>query len=85
MYYREYINPYYLEKLDYKELTQFQEYISNLSDSDYSLSEFKHYDGYEDKTYDKYRSCMVHYPNNSSIISRIGRNYFHSLNILYLQ
>ena len=80
MYHREYINPYYLEKLDHKELTQFQEYISNLSDSDYSLSEFKHYDGYEDKTYDKYRSCMVHYPKDSSVISRIGRNYFHSLN-----
>ena len=80
MYHREYINPYYLEKLDHKELIQFQEYISNLSDSDYSLSEFKHYDGFEDKTYDKYRSCMVHYPKDSSIISRIGRNYFHSLN-----
>ena len=80
MYHREYINPYYLEKLDHKELTQFQEYISNLSDSDYSLSEFKHYDGFEDKTYDKYRSCMVHYPKDSSIISRIGRNYFHLLN-----
>ena len=80
MYHREYINPYYLEKLDHKELTQFQEYISNLSDSDYSLSEFKHYDGFEDKTYDKYRSCMVHYPKDLSIISRIGRNYFHLLN-----
>ena len=80
MYHREYINPYYLEKLDHKELIQFQEYISNLSGSDYSLSEFKHYDGFEDKTYDKYRSCMVHYPKDSSIISRIGRNYFHSLN-----
>jgi len=80
MYHREYINPYYLEKLDHKELTQFQEYISNLSDSDYSLSEFKHYDGFDDKTYDKYRSCMVHYPKDSSVISRIGRNYFHSLN-----
>ena len=80
MYHREYINPYYLEKLDHKELTQFQEYISNLSDNDYSLSEFKHYDGFDDKTYDKYRSCMVHYPKDSSVISRIGRNYFHSLN-----
>ena len=80
MYHREYINPYYLEKLDHKELTQFQEYILNLSDNDYSLSEFKHYDGFDDKTYDKYRSCMVHYPKDSSVISRIGRNYFHSLN-----
>ncbi len=80
MYHREYINPYYLEKLTDKELKQFQQYISDLSDNDYSLSEFEHYDGFEDKIYDKYRSCMVHYPKDSSIISRIGRNYFHSLN-----
>ena len=80
MYHREYINPYYLERLDNKELNHIQEYISNLSDSDYSLSEFEHYDGFEDKNYDKYRSCMVHYPKDSSVISCIARNYFHSLN-----
>ena len=80
MYHREYINPYYLEKLDNTELNQFQDYISNLSDSDYSLSEFEHYDGFEDKKYDKYRSCMVHYPKDSSIISRVAKNYFRSLN-----
>ena len=80
MYHREYINPYYLEKLDNTELNQFQDYISNLSDSDYSLSEFEHYDGFEDKKYDKYRSCMVHYPKDSSIISRVAKNYFKCLN-----
>ena len=80
MYHREYINPYYLEKLDNTELNQFQDYISNLSDSDYSLSEFEHYDGFEDKTYDKYRSSMVHYPKDSSIISRVAKNYFQCLN-----
>ena len=80
MYHREYINPYYLEKLNKVELRQLEEYISNLSDSDYSLSEFEHYDGFEDKKYDKYRSCMVHYPKDSSIISRVAKNYFKSLN-----
>ena len=80
MYHREYINPYYLEKLDNTELNQFQDYISNLSDSDYSLSEFEHYDGFEDKKYDKYRSCMVHYPKDFSIISRVAKNYFQCLN-----
>ena len=80
MYHREYINPYYLEKLNKDELREIQKYISNLSDSDYSLSEFEHYDGFEDKKYDKYRSCMVHYPKDSSIISRVAKNYFHSLN-----
>ena len=80
MYHREYINPYYLEKLNKDELREIEKYISNLSDSDYSLSEFEHYDGFEDKTYDKYRSCMVHYPKDSSIISRVAKNYFRSLN-----
>ena len=80
MYHREYINPYYLERLNDKELKQFKEYISNLSDSDYSLSEFEHYDGFEDKKYDKYRSCMVHYPKDSSVISRVAKNYFNFLN-----
>ena len=80
MYHREYINPYYLEKLNKDELREVQKYISNLSDSDYSLSEFEHYDGFEDKTYDKYRSCMVHYPKDSSIISRVAKNYFKCLN-----
>ena len=80
MYHREYINPYYLEKLNDKELKQFKEYISNLSASDYSLSEFEHYDGFEDKKYDKYRSCMVHYPKDSSVISCIAKKYFNYLN-----
>ena len=80
MYHREYINPYYLEKLNKDELREIQKYILNLSDSDYKLSEFEHYDGFEDKTYDKYRSCMVHYPKDSSIISCVAKNYFRSLN-----
>ena len=80
MYHREYIEPYYLEKLKRDELKEIQEYISKLSDSDYSLSEFEHYDGFEDKTYDKYRSCMVHYPRDHTILPRVGRKYFHNLN-----
>ena len=80
MYHREYINPYYLEKLNNDELKQFKEYISNLSDSDYSLSEFEHYDGFEQKQYDKYRSCETHYPKDSSILPRVGRKYFQYLN-----
>ena len=55
MYHREYINPYYLEKLNKDELREIQKYILNLSDSDYKLSEFEHYDGFEDKKYDKYQ------------------------------
>ena len=42
MYHREYINPYYLEKLNKDELREIEKYISNLSDSDYKLSEFEH-------------------------------------------
>ena len=83
MYHREYINPYYLEKLNKVELRQLEEYISNLSDSDYKFNkstEFSHYNGYEDKHYEKYRSCRIHYPQNDTILPCIGKYYFRSLN-----
>jgi len=80
---REFIEPYYLEKLNNKELTEIQDYISKLSDSDYKFNEsteFSHYDGYDDIHYDKYRSCKIHYPQDDTILRRVGRDYFHSLN-----
>ena len=80
MYHREFIEPYYLEKLNKGELREIQKYISNLSDSDYKHNEFEHYDGFEEKQYDKYRSCEIHYPKDSSILSRVGRKYFQYLN-----
>ena len=79
----EFIQPYYLETLQKKEYLEIQEYISNLSDSDYKFNkntEFNHYDGYQDKTIEKYRSCKIHYPQEDTILPRLGRDYFHSLN-----
>ena len=79
----EFIQPYYLETLQKEEYQEIQEYISNLSDSDYKFNkntEFSHYNGYEDKTYEKYRSCRIHYPKHDTILPRLGRDYFHSLN-----
>ena len=72
-----------MEKLNNKELTEIQDYISKLSDSDYKFNEsteFSHYDGYDDIHYDKYRSCKIHYPQDDTILRRVGRDYFHSLN-----
>ncbi len=83
MSHREFIYPYYFEKLNKQDLKDIHQYISNLSDSDYELSEFDHYDGHEDKHYDKYRSCMIHYPNRHSILSRIGKKYFYATNKKY--
>ena len=83
MYHREFIEPYYLEKLNKDELREIEKYISNLSDSDYKFNkstEFSHYNGYEDKHYEKYRSCRIHYPQDGTILCRVGRDYFHSLN-----
>ena len=80
---REFIEPYYLEKLNNKELTEIQYYISKLSDSDYNFNEsteFSHYDGYDDKNYEKYRSCRIHYPQDDTILPCIGKYYFRSLN-----
>ncbi len=76
----EFIEPYYFEKLSNQDLKDIGEYISKLSDSDYKLDEFDHYDGYEDKTYEKYRSCEVHYPDKSSILFRLGKKFFHTIN-----
>ena len=73
---REFINPYYLEKLQKRECQEVQQYISNLSDSDYKFNEdteFGHYDGYDDKNYEKYRSCRIHYPQDDTILPCIGK------------
>jgi len=80
---REYIEPYYLEKLQESIYLEIREYISNLSDSDYKFNEnteFSHYDGYQDKTIEKYRSCKIHYPKEDTILHCVGRHYFHLLN-----
>ena len=79
----EFIQPYYLETLQEHIYLEIQEYISNLSDSDYKFNkstEFSHYNGYEDKHYEKYRSCRIHYPQDGTILCRVGCDYFHSLN-----
>ena len=79
----EFIEPYYLEKLNNKELTEIQDYISKLSDSDYKFNkntEFSHYDGYQDKNIEKYRSCKIHYPKEDTILHCVGNCYFYSLN-----
>jgi Rps23 Pro-64 3,4-dihydroxylase Tpa1-like proline 4-hydroxylase len=79
----EFIQPYYLETLQKKEYLEIQEYISNLSDNDYKFNkntEFNHYDGYQDKIIEKYRSCKIHYPKQDTILPRVGRDYFRLLN-----
>ena len=81
--YREYINPYYVRTLKERDCLEIQQYISNLSDSDYKFNEdteFGHYDGYDDKNYEKYRSCRIHYPQDDTILPCIGKQYFRSLN-----
>ena len=80
---REYIEPYYLEKLQERIYLEIREYISNLSESDYKFNkntEFSHYDGYQDKNIEKYRSCKIHYPKEDTILHCVGKHYFHLLN-----
>ena len=79
----EFIQPYYLENIGNSNYLEIQKYISNLSDSDYKFNEnteFGHYNGYDDKTIEKYRSCRIHYPKDDTILPHIGRDYFHLLN-----
>ena len=82
----EFINPFYIENLQDSVNLEIQEYISNLSDNDYKFNErteFSHYDGYEKKTIEKYRSCKIHYPEDNTILPAVGRHYFHFLNGKY--
>ena len=84
----EFIKPFYIETLHESLYLEIQEYISNLSDSDYKFNErteFSHYDGYADKTIEKYRSCRIHYPKERTILPCIGRHYFHYLNDKFWQ
>ena len=51
--YREFIRPFYVRTLNERDCLEIQQYISNLSDSDYKFNEnteFSHYDGYQKKT-----------------------------------
>ncbi len=79
----EFIESYYSQKLNNSELTEAQDYISKLSDSDYELNEFDHYDSHEDKYYEKYRLCKIHYPKQDSILSRLAINQFYQTNRKY--
>ena len=81
--YREFIRPFYVRTLNERDCIEIQQYISNLSDSDYKFNEnteFSHYDGYQKKTIEKYRSCKIHYPQDDTILPCIGKQYFRSLN-----
>ena len=79
----EFIHPYYYEQLNNEDLKELQEYISQLSESDYKHNHIEHYDGYEDITYDDYRSCEIHYPEKSSVFFRVGKKIFHTINKNY--
>ena len=83
MTHREFIHPYYFELLNKQEVQDIQKYISELSDSDYELNEFSHYDGHEDKHYEKYRSCKIHYPKHGSILPRLAIDKFYQNNRKY--
>ena len=85
----QFVQPFYYEKLDKDDLKEIQEYISKLTDGDYTHNEFDHYDGHEDQHYKKYRSCEIHYPKTSlftkNILYRIGKKIIRSVNKKYYQ
>ena len=79
----EFVNPYYYEQLNNEDLKEIHDYISQLSDSDYKHNEFDYYDGQDDKKYDVYRSCEIHYPKQSTPLCRIGKKFFNLVNKKY--
>ena len=76
----EFVHPYYYDQLNNEDLKELNQYISQLSDSDYKYNHMTHYDGHEDKTYDDYRSCDIHYLKKSSSLFRIGKQIFKKIN-----
>ena len=71
----EFVHPYYYDQLNNKDLIEIQEYISTLSDKDYKHNHIRHYDGDQDKVYEDYRSCEIHYPKKSSVFSNLYRDF----------
>ena len=79
----EFVHPYYYDQLNNKDLIEIQEYISTLSDKDYKHNHIRHYDGDQDKVYEDYRSCEIHYPKKSSVFFRVGKKIFNNINKKY--
>ena len=79
----EFVHPYYYDQLNNKDLIEIQEYISTLSDKDYKHNHIQHYDGDQDKVYEDYRSCEIHYPKKSSVFFRVGKKIFNTINKKY--
>ena len=79
----EFVHPYYYDQLNNKDLIEIQEYISTLSDKDYKHNHIQHYDGDQDKVYEDYRSCEIHYPKKSNVFFRVGKKIFNNINKKY--
>ena len=79
----EFVYPFYYDQLDNQDLKKIEEYIAILSDSDYKHNEFDYYDGHQDKKYDVYRHCEIHYPGKTNILYDIGKKLFLSMNEKY--
>lgn len=83
MFNKEFVQPYYLDKLDPEDLQEIQDYISKLKDTDYTHNEFDHNDGHTNQYFKKYRSCEIHYPKSSSVFFRVGKKFFEKINKKY--
>jgi len=80
MFNEEFIRPYYLEKLNSKELQEIQEYIFDLKDSDFVHNQIEFTDNHTNEEFDNYRSCEIHHPRSNSVLFRVGKKFFQDIN-----
>ena len=85
MFNEEFIRPFYLEKLNSKELQEIQEYIFELKDSDFIHNQIEFTDNHTNEEFDNYRSCEIHHPRSNSVFYRIGKRIFQDINKKFYQ
>ena len=67
------------------DLQEMQTYISKLKESDFIHHEIIHNNPIHSHGTDVYRTCEIHYPNDKSVLNRIGRKIFIDINQKYYE
>ena len=81
----DFVESYYMIQLGDDDLQEMQTYISKLKESDFIHREIIHNNPIHSHGTDVYRTCEIHYPNDKSVLNRIGRKIFVDINQKYYE
>ena len=81
----DFVESYYMIQLGDDDLGEMQTYISKLKESDFIHREIIHNNPIHSHGTDVYRTCEIHYPNDKSVLNRIGRKIFIDINQKYYE